>query len=773
MESSPGEGELVGRDGGEPDSAVDAAIELFMWQSIQKIGSSTEGGVEEVSIFARMGSIDFKGWIQCWLSGNAMANNNVLPSMIQSISHGPSEMRNQCRCSNTVHTPDYLMHLSHDQMEDLKPLEQLHPCNDSVQIKLIKGEPGWSRTSLLATFLLSTFDKFRSLIYTRSTAEIIYLVKGMNAAGLPDTQLNELCESVIILERECDLGAFGYLSLEGRERLAKKYLGSPGPRFFANVVLQVLDQYKAFHKYYRAAAKDKLFLDIFKNEFVQSTNELKKCITYLSSRVDGFDRKVAAEVVHALESMDELLNHPDLDDAYVKEALKMNSKVAAEVVHALESMDELLNHPDLDDAYVKEAFGIESDENSNPSSISLAVSEELKQRKHDVAKKLSEMRHSCAEILKQFKTSLRSFPQAVKTDDDVKAYCVRTSKLILCSKGSSYQLNEISEHQTQCLIIEDADLFNEAEALVPLSIPSIKSMVLVGGHGNSCTIKGAQEFDFASTLLHRLQYLEYQVDLFVKHRDSPKSPAEQQGRDALNLLWKVLRIEFSWIGRPSNTKFILGLVRDQGNEDTCTLHTSMSTTESLLKFSYASRDPPQDFTIFLDLQDMKDKYKLEYEYEFGKEPTGKRGWERMIAALNILKKYGIRGTANAGVEKAEECVIKIKSFEEIKPEDVARVCKHLRDGQVLAGSILLSYNFFELKPDEVYKFDPERPVISYGGVVMKHAVMMVGYGQISDVDDSTNDAIHLVYQNSFGKLFGFAGGYGRVDIASVYKMAVV
>lgn len=96
----------------------------------------------------------------------------------------------------------------------------------------------------------------------------------------------------------------------------------------------------------------------------------------------------------------------------------------------------------------------------------------------------------------------------------------------------------------------------------------------------------------------------------------------------------------------------------------------------------------------------------------------------------------------------------------------------------------MSYNFFELGPGEVYHYDPNRPILNANKKPMSHAVMFVGYGGPNwelVLKDATGlpdkqtlqEPGHLVYQNSYGKFYGFGGGFGRVGVSSVKNLAVV
>lgn len=105
-------------------------------------------------------------------------------------------------------------------------------------------------------------------------------------------------------------------------------------------------------------------------------------------------------------------------------------------------------------------------------------------------------------------------------------------------------------------------------------------------------------------------------------------------------------------------------------------------------------------------------------------------------------------------------IIKILSYEEVDPSKTADVTKLVEEGNVMVGHFRLSWNYFTLKPSEVYAFDDKKAFIHpKSNLVASHAVMTVGNGHRNTAPKRFFR--YMVMQNSEGKLFGIEG----IDIA--------
>ncbi|XP_052138820.1 uncharacterized protein LOC127757356 [Oryza glaberrima] len=317
-----------------------------------------------------------------------------------------------------------------------------------------------------------------------------------------------------------------------------------------------------------------------------------------------------------------------------------------------------------------------------------------------IAEELNDKRMKCAQLLRKFKEDLQSIDlPTFKTREDLEEFCMKNSSIIFCSTNNSFHLREI-QLKIDCLIIDSANLFNEYETLVPLCLPSLHSIILAGDEAKKPTVGNQvyQQDAFGVSLFQRL------LDLgFNQHLLLDQYITGQHGR-RVSSKSKVLKPEFTWIERPHNRKYILAPIRDQGPKAvTCVLHSSMATTESLYKLICASHDPPTDFNVILDMQDMLLQYKEETGYTYGDELRGERGQIRLEKALQTLKKRGVRGIDGCDNNKKME-QIRISSFRriDIEAEGFEQIFERLLQGRMLVGSFKVSCNYFELAEGEVY-----------------------------------------------------------------------
>ncbi|RLM65344.1 hypothetical protein C2845_PM16G03030 [Panicum miliaceum] len=224
------------------------------------------------------------------------------------------------------------------------------------------------------------------------------------------------------------------------------------------------------------------------------------------------------------------------------------------------------------------------------------------------------------------------------------------------------------------------------------------------------------------------------------------------------------RREFSWLGRPYNGKLLLPPVRDQRGYNHCTLHSSLATMEFLNKHRSASLLPAEDFNLTFSVDRLLAKY-IEYHGEFGKE--NRTGRERLENVLGTLQKVG-------AISESDNTVHMLSSFHEIyessnKNEKSLEVAASKpRQGKALIGTFLLSQNYQEYRPEDIYMFDHKRPVLSpLSRKLSSHAVMLIGSTEANSkilLEDG-----YFVMQNSQGKYFG-RGGIGTVAMSTIQRL---
>uniref|UniRef100_A0A0E0BLQ3 DNA2/NAM7 helicase-like C-terminal domain-containing protein n=1 Tax=Oryza glumipatula TaxID=40148 RepID=A0A0E0BLQ3_9ORYZ len=231
--------------------------------------------------------------------------------------------------------------------------------------------------------------------------------------------------------------------------------------------------------------------------------------------------------------------------------------------------------------------------------------------------------------------------------------------------------------------------------------------------------------------------------------------------------------EFTWSGRPKRTKYILAPLRDQGNSDTCTMHSCLGAMESMYKHQYACLEPPQDFSWILSTDNLKEEYENVVAKEIGSEEIEKKGKHRLATVLEILKEPGVLGSRKVVSN------FKIKSHSQLpikEDQEIKTVFDTVKDGKILVGHFHMSENFFSLRPGDIYHYDRQKPYLNpVSSLQASHAVMIIGSGvTMTKVKKRLQCAIHLSLQNSAGRLFGENGcGYvGLESIRGLYQLDI-
>lgn len=117
----------------------------------------------------------------------------------------------------------------------------------------------------------------------------------------------------------------------------------------------------------------------------------------------------------------------------------------------------------------------------------------------------------------------------------------------------------------------------------------------------------------------------------------------------------------------------------------------------------------------------------------------------------------------------QDCVFKISSYKRLDRE--REFHDLLKEGNILVIHFRVSWNFFYLRPGEIYQYDEKTPIIhAKSGLPASHAVMMLGTGRGPNPDPQR----HVLIQNSEGVLFGI-GGVGKVSrdsVKGVYQIII-
>lgn len=104
------------------------------------------------------------------------------------------------------------------------------------------------------------------------------------------------------------------------------------------------------------------------------------------------------------------------------------------------------------------------------------------------------------------------------------------------------------------------------------------------------------------------------------------------------------------------------------------------------------------------------------------------------------------------------------------PEILGVTVEQLREGNAFIGTFKLSQNYIYYGPGDVYKYNPDLPILApLTNKPASHAVMIVGGTETGGGRPLLHEDRHLVMQNSHGEYFG-EKGIGRVNGSSIRYM---
>ncbi|CAM0151313.1 unnamed protein product [Urochloa decumbens] len=376
----------------------------------------------------------------------------------------------------------------------------------------------------------------------------------------------------------------------------------------------------------------------------------------------------------------------------------------------------------------------------------------------DAANKLTHKMALCLQTVEFIKSSMQL--KAFKTREEVKEYLLATSKIVICTPSSfsiilSPQTQE-NGHVVDLIVVDDASTIS-SDLLTQVCLSGIKNIVLTG-HTMPLLQPAFRELSSMNTKRHTLTH-QYQL----KRRDEAIISVEVE----------KLSAPFIWDGIPEH---LLTPMKDQGNTGTCPFQACLAATETHYKSEAATDEPPRIFPINFCVQDMEGQYTILTGTELGSEISGnQKGESRVKNTLTALKERGVLGKGKCS-EEMVPVAFRISSFEEYTSKDNDKICRLLEEGKVMVGCFPISRNYLTLGPRRAYKYNLEEPIISTKSkLTCSHAVMFIGLVPIEQSKDEKSAESRgktmerkIVYQNSYGKLFG-ENGFGVVEPSSVTR----
>ncbi|KAL6870635.1 hypothetical protein ACP4OV_014483 [Aristida adscensionis] len=373
------------------------------------------------------------------------------------------------------------------------------------------------------------------------------------------------------------------------------------------------------------------------------------------------------------------------------------------------------------------------------------------------AVKLKEEMDLCLKTIEIIQSSLEL--KKFRTRDEVKQYLLSKSRIVICTVSSCSSLkdticSQLNQPIDLLLIDSASDISNDLLATVCL--PGVRNIVLAGDTISQQSIH-CKESTFTCTKIHQL---------------TKQFQTKGKSEVLVDAKLQKLLTPFTWLGVPEH---LLAPMRDQGNTDTCTFHSLLAATETLYRLEAAADEPQRKFTINLCVEDMEERYIDLTGNELGCETSNsKKGAHRLENGLMILKKHGVLGRGRS--DERVPVAFRVSSYKKYAIQDFKTICKLLKEQNVMVGYFRLSRNYFTtLNPRQEYNYNAEEPIINPNNKLARsHAIMIVGViidespeqEKLTESEDKGMECSKLVYQNSYGKLYG-QDGFGIVKASSV------
>ncbi|XP_020222260.1 uncharacterized protein LOC109804810 [Cajanus cajan] len=213
----------------------------------------------------------------------------------------------------------------------------------------------------------------------------------------------------------------------------------------------------------------KSFLEFVRERFLSIAMPLKDCISILCTHIarsyildHNFEDLVC--LIHKVASF---------------EALLLQTNIVSEV------LEKLFSPPEELDSFIESSVGVEY--------------------------LLYKSRTECLSFLRTAKSSLDDLklPNTMN-EESIREFCLRSSSLIFSTASSSFKLHSVVMEPLKVLVIDEAAQLKECESIIPLLLPIIDHVVLVG---DECQLPAmvasnvASEVGFGRSLFARLSSL--------------------------------------------------------------------------------------------------------------------------------------------------------------------------------------------------------------------------------------------------------------------------
>ncbi|KAK6921527.1 DNA2/NAM7 helicase, helicase domain [Dillenia turbinata] len=359
-------------------------------------------------------------------------------------------------------------------------------CDHKSSIELIWGPPGTGKTKTVSMLLWSILGiNYRilscapsNIAVTELATRVVKLLK--ESSGINSTRGISICPlgDVLLFGNKDRLKVKGELEeifLEYRvDRLAqcfgpsthwKHYMG-----FMVDALQNCASHYRAFLKNELNKAKEtkqkmnkKSFLWFMKERFNASAVSLKSCIKIICTHIPK---------------------------SFI---LESNFQGMIHLLELLDSFESLLSRDDLISEGLEGIFSQPAEVQDSRNSFTPAAT-------------LQCIRAQCLSVLRNLQCSLAklNFPSGMAK---IQKFCFEQASLIFCTSFSSFKLHRMKMEPLNLLVIDEAAQMKECESTIPLQLPGIRHVILIGDEYQlPATVRSklCNEAGFGRSLFERL-----------------------------------------------------------------------------------------------------------------------------------------------------------------------------------------------------------------------------------------------------------------------------
>ncbi|KAK3421375.1 hypothetical protein EUGRSUZ_G02033 [Eucalyptus grandis] len=399
--------------------------------------------------------------------------------------------------------------LSHDLNESQKKavgacLSKLQ-CENKPSVELIWGPPGTGKTKTVAALLFNLLKRKHRTIVCAPTNVAIKEVASRVLKLLKESDSGISTETESLVCYFGDMLIFGnkerlkvdsdieVIYLEHRVERISEFTGwHQCLTSMIDTLANCLRQYHIFleneHTKRRKPGSDddgsecgsseedvncelKSFLEFFKDRFKETVQPLRRCLYTFCNHISRTKFQNITSLLNLLDSFESLLCGEKLDS---------------------EMMEITLSRDDLS------LFSFET-------SMGPLYNIYMK-------------RQECLSML----LTVRDSPKDLKlpnfmSEDTIANFCYQHASLIFCTASSSYKLYSVDMEPLNLLVIDEAAQLKECESVIPLQLPGVKRLILVG---DECQLpamvesKVSRRARFGRSLFERFSSLGYSRQLF-------------------------------------------------------------------------------------------------------------------------------------------------------------------------------------------------------------------------------------------------------------------